>query len=250
MGAAHMGVAQCCCRDDGNGQRFDEDLFIQVSSDPVFSEKGTQTMSTISEPDSPVSPQNTKIDMLKKAGLFAADVSRTCKQQMEKAWVVLKGEIVAQKLIWISVPHRSDEEKNTAQQYMNDLDLVMELSGINMHKASLLLEGILIKHKAVLNKEILQAGERIKHLSSLTECRTELTNILLARAGKGKKSKALKYEDIESIISKAELCDKRLAVDIKKLLTVMDCPSDDPSETRSPSANSFSTASTGLSDSS
>jgi len=244
-----MGVAQCCCRDDGNCQRFDEDLLIQVSAEPVFSEKGTQTMDSIADRGSPLSPQQSKIDELKKAAAFAANVSQTSMRQMEKAWVVLKGEIVAQKLIWITIPHRSDEEKTNAQEYMHDFDLVLELSGINMHKACRLLEGTLMKHEGVLSKEILQAGESIKHLSSLTECRTELTNILLARAGKGK-SKALKYEDIESIISKAELSNKRLAVDIKQLLAVMDCPSDDSSATMSPSANSSSTCSTGLSDSS
>lgn len=242
-----MGGVQCCCREDG--KRIDEEV---VTAGPVLEDKGTQTVLELTSgpdsPRSPRSPQKPRCDKTKKAASLAARLTNTFKQQMDKAWTALKGEIVAQKLVMINVPYRSEEERRKCQKWMQHLDAAMDLSCSDTAKACLALEGLLIKHKAVLSQEILVAGTVIKHFFSLTECRTTLSNILLAIAKQGKTSQVLTSGEIEFIVNGTDLGDERLAGDIKQLLTMTDCENDNFSENRSTSNTSISTVSTGLSD--
>eukprot|EP00931_Biecheleriopsis_adriatica_P027278 TRINITY_DN16433_c0_g1_i1.p1 TRINITY_DN16433_c0_g1~~TRINITY_DN16433_c0_g1_i1.p1 ORF type:complete len:232 (+),score=62.50 TRINITY_DN16433_c0_g1_i1:35-730(+) len=163
------------------------------------------------------------IDKAKKAASFASSVTRICKQEMNKAWTDLKTELDTQQLVWSSTHHRKASEKAATESLSQDLQAVLELSVSDIPKAGLELDAVLLKHKAVLSKSISQAGKNIKRLIGLTESREELSKALMARSGKGEKPKVLHTSnEIESIVNVAELTDKRLAGDIKKLLTMID----------------------------
>eukprot|EP00931_Biecheleriopsis_adriatica_P055914 TRINITY_DN33145_c0_g1_i1.p1 TRINITY_DN33145_c0_g1~~TRINITY_DN33145_c0_g1_i1.p1 ORF type:complete len:246 (+),score=56.70 TRINITY_DN33145_c0_g1_i1:48-740(+) len=222
------------CKSDACGQRVEEDIIIQVSSageDVACQQEGKQ-MALLEKPK-----EKPKLDKSKKAASFAASVSRLCKQEMTKAWGELKLELETQKLV-LDTPSRKAREKASFEEFSNDLEAVLEFSQSDIPNAALELESVLSKHHAVLSRSITLAGNNIKRLVGLMECREELGNVLLARSGQIDKRKVLlTSEDIVSIVDVTELSDRRLASDIKKLLTMIDL---DP-ETRSDG-----TASTGL----